>query len=344
MKLLMLGEYNSNAGPSNVNKKIINNLSNSIMYIKSKKKVNKFFELIFKFIKSDIILVSGFDPRYSSLCKFSKIINKKTIYLMHGYAKYDNEINCLSLNDKILKKEYEILSKVSLILCVSQKFSEWLAIQLPEFKDKIFFINSGIDINNNDIFSKNKNNDKFVIALSGGNRNIKNNVEVCRAVKILFDSGINIEVNIYGRIYDNNDTFTKYSFLNFKGQINQEDFYKELKKTNLFILNTEVESFGLSAADALIGGCDILLSSNCGILSILDYTPNDIIYDPHNIDEIAQKIKYFINNNSNNNRLLSKINFEKCSWKNRTKQLFKICEFVYRDIDINELKKEITKC
>lgn len=344
MKLLILGEYNSNAGPANVNKKIISNLSNSIMYIKSKSKINKIFELIFKLINSDIILISGFDPRCSSICKFTKIINKKTIYLMHGYAKYDNEINHLGLTDKILKKEYEILSKVSFILCVSKKFSEWVTIQLPEFEDKISYINSGIDIKYNNYFFQKRNNEKFVIALSGGNRRIKNNVEVCKAVKILFDLGFNIEVNIYGRIYDNNDTFMKYPFLNFKGQISQEDFYTELKKTNLFILNTEVESFGLSAADALVCGCDILLSSNCGILSILDYTSNDIISDPHNIDEIVEKIKYFINDNSNNNRLLSTINFEECSWKNRSKQLIKICEFIYMDRDLKKIKEEITKC
>ncbi len=116
-----------------------------------------------------------------------------------------------------------------------------------------------------------------------------------------------------------------------------EQFMEKLSNAHVFVLNSEVESFGLSAVDALRAGCNILISQNSGIRSILSLTEEDIIFDAHNPSEIADKIEKLISKN-NCKRILDSINFEHYSWKSVANRLYKICEAVYDGKDYNLIR------
>ncbi len=328
MKILLIGDYKTNQGPSNVNREILANCDGKIDFIKSNNKVVKKIEIFKKILANDVIIFSSFGPYHNIYLKFCKMLHKKTVYLMHGYCKYDNEINRLNLDKKIIDGEYKFLLNISFIVCVSKKFKEWMVQQLPEIETKLLYINPGVRIRH---IKKERESEKsqkeFIIALSGGNRIIKNNAEVCKAVETLIEKGMNIIVNVYGQIYENNDDLGKFPFVNIKHQIKQKDFIYELQKTDLFIMNTEIESFGLSAAEALSSGCDILISKNCGILDIMKCSEKDLIANPHDINEIATKIKSF-QEYSNNKQILESIVIDRSSWKNTVTKILKLCEIL----------------
>lgn len=119
--------------------------------------------------------------------------------------------------------------------------------------------------------------------------------------------------------------------------LSHEQFMEKLSKAHVFALNSEVESFGLSAVDALKAGCNILISQNSGIRSILSLTEKDIIFDTHNPSEIADKVEKLISQN-NCMRIRSSINFDHYSWKNVADRLYKICEAVYKGENYNLIR------
>lgn len=321
MKFLLIGEYKTNAGPSNVNRKLIEN--SNFIYIKSSNRFIKFLETIIKIIVSDVCIMSGFSPENLIYSKITKILNKKSIYIMHGCIKYENEINTLGFKDKYVKKEIQLLKKVDLILCVSKKYSKWVKEYYPEVSQKIGYLNNGIDDYNNIEQNEYDKSKSYVISLIGGNRNIKNNKIVCDAINDLIDEGYNIKAFLFGRIYEGNESI-EYKNIVYKGMIKQSELYKHLKKSNLYICASIVESFGLAIFDALVSGCDILVSNTVGALSILEVTEKDIINDINDKNEIKKKIIYMMSNH-NNHRLVKGI--EKGSdYKSRSMELYNICK------------------
>lgn len=330
MKILLIGEYRYNGGPSNVNKKIIENLNGDIMYIKSTSKFKKLLELIVKIFKSDVVVFSGNSSHTSILCKFSKILNKKNVYIMHGYFKYEVELNNLQGYEKEIRSEEKTLKNVDKILCVSEKYMNFIKTKLPNYSYKIDFFNNGVEIKKGYNHIPTTNN-SFKIALFGGSRPSKNNEPVCLAVQKLIEENFDIEINVFGRNFANDEGFLrKYKFVNYLGHIEQKQLYKELEKIDIFILNSSLESFGLTVFDALSCGCSILLSQYCGCLSVLKTDENDVIFDPKNVDEIANKIKFLLTY-PNNKKILDSLDLERTSWKSTSRKLMKICNQIKDD-------------
>ena len=105
-------------------------------------------------------------------------------------------------------------------------------------------------------------------------------------------------------------------------------------KSELFVLNSICESFGLSVFDALFCGCSVLVSNVAGSLDLLDATEHDIIYDPMNEDEITEKIDYLLKY-PNNNRLLSSLDFDKISYKAEVRRLQQFCDELCQKTGVN---------
>lgn len=330
MKVLFIGDYKSNTGPANVNKNLKDNLPENFLFIKSSNFFLKIIELFLKMFICNVIVISGYNHKLNSFYKIAKLLNKKLIYLMHGCIKYENQINNLEISDKIVNSEIVFLKNMNLILCVSENYMKWVSNYYLDIKEKVYFLNNGISKENMNLDSINyKERKKISIAVFGGNRNIKNNDEVCKAVQKMIDEGENVELHIFGRFYKNNVSLSNYTFLKIHGQINQDTLFNELKNNiNICISNSEVEPFGLSIIDSLFCGCDIIVSKNTGASSIMKLNENDIINDPHNINEIIEKIR-IVHENPNHDRILQSIDINSITWKAQSEKLVKICENVF---------------
>lgn len=318
-KILLWAEYKINAGPSNVHRSWIENSNDELLYIKSNNKYLKYIELIWKILFCNVIIY----PAYTAIrdVKFFKMLGKKGICIVHGCMSYENKIIRAGKNqEKIEIHENRIFELSDIILCVSQKSSQWFKNRFPKFEDKITFVNNGIIIQPR----PKKNKIINTIAISGGNRKIKNNNLVCQAVQKLNNEGIPCSIKIFGRLYPDCEDLSNYPHTEYLSHLDKETYYNILDEISLYVIASEVETFGLSIADALNCNCSLLMSDNVGGASIMNTKDEDIIMDPHNIDELAAKIRYILEN-PNHARLLSTINVNECSEKQAWNNLKSIC-------------------
>lgn len=318
MKILLYGDWRLNAGPYNVNRSIIQHSDQSLLYIKSRNKLLSRIESFFKILEADIILFSC-SGRYN-IYKLAKKLEKKIIILKHGDSRYENEINNLQTSEALLNEDKKEMDIADELVCVSKVYSEWFAKHYPQYSNKITWVNNGVTISPRPKVKK----DGQLIALGGGNRSIKNNLNVLRAIEKLNERGANLKVLLFGRHYEGNPPLTSFSFVEFMGQMNKSEYYALLDKTALYVDAAYCESFGLSVADAVNCNCSLLLSDNVGFLSIVRYQDCDVVHNCNDIEEIASKIEYLLSD-PNARRLQSSIDISTCSEDYAYQRLKKIC-------------------
>jgi len=322
MKVFLLGSHSYNSGPDNVNRDFISVSDERLVYLSTNNKIGKIIEII-KYLKTcDVILISGICSL--KILRLIKQSRKPIIYLMHGDIVYENQVNHENIDEKVLNAQNEIFESADKIICVSEKYSEWVGARHTQYKNKITFVNNGLKISRRD-----KKEKQFLsIAISGGNRPIKANNFVCDAIKILQSKGQKYKVYVFGRNYPNCDELPELDNMQYLGQLDEREYYEYLDKIELFIMNSDVESFGLSVADAINCNCSLLMSNNIGALSIFQIKEEDTIINNHNANEIAEKVSW-IQEHPNTDRLYNSLKLDEISVRSSYDKLMKICEDVF---------------
>ena len=314
MAWFLLGGHFSNGGPDNVNQALIKFADRKILYIKSNNKPVRVLEIFWKMLISEGIVVSGVcAKRYYD---FMKVFHKKFVYLMHGCMDFENEINRLHLTSDFIENEKNLLNDAKRIVCVSEVYSEWVKKRYPEYAEKITFVNNGVELEQRE----KKEKEPFSIAVGGGNRCIKNNYAVSMAVKELNSEGIPCKLYIFGRKYPGNEEIEETDNIKYCGHLDKSPYYEKLDYISCFVMNSEVEPFGLVAADALNCNCSLLMSQNIGAKSIMKTEKCDIIQQPHDVDELVEKLKYVFDH-PNSDRLYENIDVQACSGKRSFQKL-----------------------
>lgn len=322
MKIFLFGGWRHNVGPENVNRSLIQHADNDLLYVKSSNKVLRLIEAFLDLIVCDVVVFScaGNLP----LFKLAKFIRKRVVILKHGDVSYENKINNYGLDEKFLSEDKKKMDIADMIICVSERYMGWVKKYYPEYSDKLTWMNNGVTIAPRPKVEK----DNHLIALAGGNRNIKNNLNVILAIEKLNMKGASLKVKLFGRIYKDNPDFEKFPFVMQMGHMNKEAYYNELDKIGLFIDAAYCEPFGLSIADAVNCNCSLLLSDNVGFLSIMKEQDCDVVHDCNDTNEIAGKIEYLINN-QNAKRLLDTIDPQASSEGSAYNRLKTVCEDLY---------------
>ena len=320
-RIFLYGDVFLNSGPSNVNKSLIANSEGTLLSFKHENRLLKSLELLWNLQRADLIIMSGGCSlsRLHQIKKLSK--HTPIVYLMHGNLEYENRINRLDLSEDALHAEIELMETASRIVCVSERYAHWVSDKYPQYRRKICFVNNGLELK----LRPPKKKIPFSIALSGGNRMIKNNRAVCEAVEKLIAEDFPCNISLFGRLYPNNDDLLKYPFVSYKGQLGKEEYYQNLDQCSLFILNSTLESFGIAVGDALNCRCSILLSDSVGAGSILTLNETDRIRNPDDLDTLAEKIKFTLLH-SNAERLWNSLDIQACSGKQAFLNLKKICD------------------
>ncbi len=321
-KILLIGDYKDNGGPPNVNRELLMHSNNRLNCIKSDNKYLKIIETLIKIIFNKTIVISGYSTKALLYTNIAHILRKKVIYIMHGCLKYENTMNSLNLDLNYVNSELNFLKKVDLILCVSELYSNWVKNYYPDVKDKISYLNNGIPKLEENYKSKVKNNKTKVIALIGGNRNIKNNLIVTTAIDELIEEGYKLKVKLFGRNYDGNENISSKN-VEYMGMVPKDKLLEELRNSDIYINNSHVEPFGLSVIDALVSGCDIVINKYVGAASIFKIDKEFVINSENDIKEIKEKIIYVLNNH--NNQSVYETIYKDCDYINTTNKLIDIC-------------------
>ena len=317
--MLLWGDCRLNAGPSNVHRSLVTHSDGELHCVKYRAKFLRYMALIWKCLLADVVIYPSFTSNFD--VKLIRALCSKRVCLSHSSLKRECAINCNGRDKvKVEVGERRAFSSANIIVCVSEKHMKLLKEEYPEYADKMTFVNNGVEIAPRERKAKMPH----TIAVSGGNRNIKNNVYVCKAVQRLNEVGYPCSVSVFGRLYPDGEDLTVYPYIKYVGQLGKDAYYAQLDRIELFVVASEMESFGLVIADALNCHCSLLMSCNVGAAAIMETIDEDFVDNPHDIDELAMRIKYLFDN-PNANRLLESVDVKSCSEREAWKRMKAIC-------------------
>ena len=317
-KFLFVGGTNGNTGPANVNKGIVANLSDAFCIADSVNRVKKYIDAFIGVVRCKVIVVSGMSKVGVYAIKLAKLLNKKTVYIMHGCCEMECALNESAVDENSLQMEQYILHSVDLLLPVSERYSQIIQEKYPFCKGKTAYLHNGVE--KIDLEQGKIQREKGRIIAVGGDRKLKNNITVAKAMEKL---GADRVLTVYGHLY-NPKNLPQGKNIEFKGLVPQTQLYEEMQKSELYILNSVYEPFALSVYDALLCGCSVLITNVAGAVELLNVTEHDVIYDPMDEKEIADKIDYLLTH-PNNERLMQGLDFRKISYKAEVEKLENYC-------------------
>ncbi len=317
-KVYYMGDFCSDTGPAIVNKSYYPYMKGKCFICKTNNKLIRLIHFLFNIVKCRVLLISGLSKFHMSASKIVKKMNKKVVYLMHGYNKVEYELNEIPKEKRILRTcEDEMLLIADKIICVSEKFCEYMKKQRKDIVSKFDFVNNGIESIESVVVEQKNKNDFFTVMSTGGGKKNKNNLDVCKAIEKL--NNYKIKYIVIGEMGLDGDKIKEYNFVEYHSYLSHREVLGKMKKSDLYIQNSYFETFGLAIIEAISMGCEILISKDIGALSIIDcIEENNIIKNNKEIDEISNKIEKIINR-KNRNKYIS--NIEKYTWKEEARKL-----------------------
>lgn len=318
MKILLWGGTGSNIGPTNINKGIVAHLSDRFWIVTSNGKYRELLEGIWKLLRSDVLVVSGVSRKGTVLVAAAKLLGKQSVYLMHGCAEMEYRLNGVEPNKKGLVQEAFLWKHADLLLPVSERYMLWFRNQYPRYAYKTDYIYNGVD---SELFVKKpgRAREPGSVAVSGGLTPLKNNMLVVQAVEKL---GGKAHLRIYRGVKDSLPG--EYRHAERMGTLPKEEFLKSLTQTELFVLNSSLESFSIATIDALACGCSLLVTEVAGVCDLLALEETDVIHNPMDVEEIRSKIDYLLDH-PNYDRLRSQFDPEQWSFGKMVENLEQKC-------------------
>lgn len=322
MKILFVGGYEGNSGPEQVNRRLIRCFDEDFQIIRSGSKLIRAGDILFGTLFSDVVVISGLSGPGRRCARIAGTLKKPLIYLMHGCVEYESERNGFSDAAKAIAIEKEMLETSNLILAVSESFCSWLKERYPVYANKISFLYNGVEAPEKrrpDEKKAGTDAKKKVIAI-GGNRVVKNNAPVSMAVEQLDD----VKLEIYGKVYSHlpkaENCHTRYC-----GEVPQEELCSIMSRADLFVLNSEFETFSLAVIEAINHDCSVLVSAKAGICGLLTLKDSDIIDNPYDVAEIRDKIAFLLDH-PNAERIAGAIDYQALSYENEVRKLKSIAK------------------
>lgn len=297
-------------GPCEVNKSYVRHLHGRVSHLTMAHPIQQFLEIIFKLLTCRVIIFSGVRSIDHLLLPLCRLFHKRILFIMHGCMDYENAVNHYP-NARGERNEAMMLRDAQQILCVSEPFRRWVAARYPQYASKTATLTNGINWETlSPACRHSQQRDSRRIILLGGGRITKHNLEVCQAVEMVnktLDEPFHID--IYGPYYDNDASAVLQTmpYTTWHGSVSHEALLQAMSGAALFIQNSGFEPFSLGVVEALVSGCNILVSQHVGAIDILPgITEDDIIQNPLDIQELSEKIQKQLHV-SNNTRLLSSI-------------------------------------
>lgn len=327
MKVLFASSTKGNSGPANANRGFFENwpAADDVREVASESKIAKVLSAIGGALWCDAVVSFGPGPLDNLISAVATMRKVPRIGFCHGYAPFENDINRMGGTEREMGAYVKWLDGLDAVATNSHLQKAFIEDRQPILKGRVEVTLLGVEPFPNRQRNR-RDADHVIISVSGGTRPIKGNDIVARAVSLMREGGVDVELRVYGRRYSENPRLDQLVERcgSYRGQLPKAAFLAELEETSVFVMDSRHESFGLSALDALAAGCSLLVSSNCGVREILDVEDCDLVSDCEDVDEVANKIAHLVDY-PNNERLCRSIDFEGCSWTAAAARLREIC-------------------
>ncbi len=340
-RYFLIGDHYSGNGPANATKALLDAMPSNTMYLKSRNKLLRALEILIKMRKAKAAVFSGHSRQNTFGMKRAESLGVPTVYIMHGAVEYENRINRVP-DERMAEDEREMMKLAGMILAVSSEFGEWLKEHYPEYAVKTGHLTNGVDwdeyyVNRSGAIKRYAGQDSdpgtardyvnqtvHILSVGGGMPRKKIN-RICEAVSVLRESeGLDIILDVAGDKGADSEEIASYDFVRDHGLLSRGEMKYLYGSCSLFIQNSIFETFGLAPVEALLSGCDIIMSGFCGVKEIFrDLENGDIINDPDDVKEIAEKISAVLKN-GNNERLSAALDIRETGWDKRAEELCRI--------------------
>jgi len=307
----MLGDFGSSNGPGVANCQLRMNLKTfssgrfQYVYAKESRLFWRIWEIICNVRKCDVIFIANYTRLHLAAVFLADKWNKPVIYRLHGYQTLESQINNQTVSRRKLRRihrlEQYIFKHMSIGICVSKFFRDYMKKQEPEYRNKFDYCYNSMDltgIQKKALQGKKKiKENRYRIISAGGGMRQKNNWIAAKAVQKLAEQGMDIQYCVAGAAYTDKEMICSYPFVRYYDYIPHEKMLKMMRCSDLYIQNSQFETFGLAAVEALLSGCSVLLSEHMGVLEILDnLQEEDVIKSVQDVSEISEKMKYLLQN------------------------------------------------
>lgn len=313
MKILFYGRTQGNSGPDNVNRSLYAHLTPAFLPARQGGSFQELWKDLNALLSCDALVVSGLSRKGCFLTAAAKLLGKRCVYLLHGCAAWERETNGLSSLAPERQERY-LLKTADALLAVSRMHRDWMARRYPQYGEKLGWVNPGRREfpKGERTFQKKRGS----ILAAGADRPVKNNLTLAQAVEQL-EGQFHLEVcgaSCHG------NPFESFSHTAYLGLLSQEAYWRKLEETEIFVVNSSVEPFSLSALEALDRGCSLLLSSQTGVRDLLTLEESDLIWDPLDTEELKNKLLW-IQAHPNGQR----ISVKPWSWADAVARLEQLC-------------------
>jgi len=187
-----------------------------------------------------------------------------------------------------LEKAYRNAKKIA---CRSFVLKDKFLKLYPEFAEKTFVAPSGLGIN---IIKRDWESKGKIRVLTCGQfikrKNIDKVIKACEK----FD---NIELTVIGSGSKYKELKKLSSKTIFTGQIPHNEVIEKMKKSDIFILPSVNETFGMVYLEAMASGCITVCTKNDGIDGIIKDGINGFATEPDKVEETLKRVIEFPNKN-----------------------------------------------
>ncbi|MBO6087994.1 glycosyltransferase family 4 protein [bacterium] len=190
------------------------------------------------------------------------------------------------------KRMIRALKNAKAIACRSFVIKNKLLKIFPEFENKTFVAPSGIDekiINDTNYSPLTTHSSPLKILTCAHFKKRKNIDKLIKACKNIDD--IELTVIGDGKIRKSLEKLDKNVI--FTGELEQEQVYEKMRESDVFILPSTDETFGMVYLEAMASGCITVCTKNDGIDGIIKDGENGFLTEPdvENIKDTILKIK-----------------------------------------------------
>lgn len=283
----------------------------------------------------DLFHVHGTIPDDHAVSILSKEINIPFVATVHGASVFSirkkKKHFLRSLNAKI---------EASAIICVSKVLKEKMKQYIgPSYKGEFYTIYNGFKQEVN-IGKKEKDND-FVILFVGTIYEQKGIRYLIEAFYQIYNKYKNTKLVIVGSgvLLDEMKILSQKlgisNNIEFKGMLPHEMVLVEYAKSDVFVLPSWDEGFGIVYLEAMAQKIPIIGSKGFGISEVVVDGKNGFLVEPRNINDIYEKLEILINNEEIKNRLGENgyRTIKNLTWEKNAIENIKVYESVLKRID-----------
>lgn len=314
MKFFLLGDFQSDNGPGNANKKILEamQLRYETCVSSAAGLLSRILEMITGILKSQALFIcSKSEINYAAIL-WAKLLHRPVYYILHGYASYEARLNGVDLVDSKKVKRLErydsfIFRHVDKIICVSPYAMAFMQEQFPDQKERFDYIYNAVSVP--ELYHE-KEQQANVILSVGANMQCKACLPVAMAVERLRQQGRNYKLILVGSKTDEYEKIHHLACVDWREPMPHKELLQLMAQCPVYIQNSTFDTFALAPIEALYEGASIILSDFVGCKTLFStFKEGECIHNPQDIDEIARAID-MVMKDRNHQRLLDGMDTE----------------------------------